>query len=349
MGRVDPLDLVGAPDWIPRFGRWRGATRSRFFETEVAETIRRRRAAVEAGDAPHDLLTLLIKASDPETGLGVPDEQVAAHVVTFIVAGHETTSNALGWTLYLLAKHPDIREKVEAEAQEAHKHPAAEWPERLVWTRAAVEEAMRLYPPASTLSRQALADDRIGDVAIPKGALVIISPYIVHRHKRLWADPDHFRPSGSCQARGGDRPVPVPAFRSGSARLHRPALRHAESRGHPRGDRAEGPARLAGAAGRPPAGADHAAAGPGPFDDPGRTAHRSVSLSSIRGCGGKRRRPRPAPAAGTRRSPPPEAASRGCLANEIADHGDGAGQPKAPSSMGTGRMRWAGGRYGRRP
>jgi cytochrome P450 len=194
MGRVEPLDLMGAPDWIPRLNRWKGRDAIRFFETEVAATIRQRREAVQRGDAPHDLLTLLIKASDPETGLGIPDEQVAAHVITFIVAGHETTSNALGWTLFLLAKHPDIREKVEAEAREAERHPTAEWPDRLVWTRAAIEEAMRLYPPASTLSRQALEADRIGDAQVPKGALVIVSPYIVHRHKKLWRDPDYFRP-----------------------------------------------------------------------------------------------------------------------------------------------------------
>ncbi|MGL4240328.1 MAG: cytochrome P450 [Beijerinckiaceae bacterium] len=194
MGRVDPLDLMGAPDWIPRFTRLRGRDAVKFFETEVAATIAKRRAEAAAGNAPHDLLTLLIQASDPETGLGIPDEEVASHVITFIVAGHETTSNALSWTLYLLAKHPDVREKVEAEARDAERHPVAEWPDRLVWTRAVIEEAMRLYPPASTLSRKALAADRIGDAAVPEGALVIVSPYLVHRHKRLWKDADYFCP-----------------------------------------------------------------------------------------------------------------------------------------------------------
>ncbi len=194
MGRVDPFDLMGAPDWVPRLTRLRGRDSVAFFEREVGATIARRRAEVEAGTAPHDLLTLLIAASDPETGLGIADAEVASHVITFIVAGHETTSNALAWTLYLLAKHPGARAQVEAEAADADRHPLADWPEKLPWTRAVIEEAMRLYPPASTLSRQALAEDRIGDVTIPKGALVIVSPYIIHRHRRLWTQPDYFMP-----------------------------------------------------------------------------------------------------------------------------------------------------------
>jgi cytochrome P450 len=194
MGRVDPFDIIGAPDWLPRLTRLRGRDAVQFFEREVGATIAKRRAEVAAGCAPHDLLTLLIQASDPETGLGISDEEVASHVITFIVAGHETTSNALSWTLFLLAKHPDVREKVEQEAADAERFPLAEWPEKLIWTRAVIEEAMRLYPPASTLSRKALTTDRIGGLTIPENALVIISPYIVHRHRKLWDAPDYFRP-----------------------------------------------------------------------------------------------------------------------------------------------------------
>lgn len=194
MGRLDPLDIIGAPDWLPRVTRIRGRDSVRFFEREVNATIAKRRAEVAAGTAPHDLLTLLIQAADPETGLGISDAEVASHVITFIVAGHETTSNALSWTLYLLAKHPEVRERVEAEAREAARHPVADWPEKLPWTRAVIEESMRLYPPASTLSRQAVAEDRVGDAVVPKGALVIVSPYIIHRHRKLWDAPEYFMP-----------------------------------------------------------------------------------------------------------------------------------------------------------
>jgi cytochrome P450 len=194
VGRLDPLDLLGAPEWIPRIGRIMGRDAIGFFETEVADIIGRRREVLAAGGAPQDLLTSLLQASDPETGLGISDKEVASHIITFIVAGHETTSNALAWTLYLLAKHPEVRARVEAEAAAADDARIADWPETLMWTRAAIEEAMRLYPPAATLSRQALAADRIGQVDVPKGALVIISPYLIHRHKTLWSEPDYFRP-----------------------------------------------------------------------------------------------------------------------------------------------------------
>ncbi len=111
-----------------------------------------------------------------------------------MTAGHETTANALGWTLFLLAKHPEARARAEVEAAGAEAYPLAEWPERLPFVRAVIEEAMRLYPPAATLTRRAEAADRIGDLAIPRGALVVISPYVVHRHRRLWTEPDLFRP-----------------------------------------------------------------------------------------------------------------------------------------------------------
>lgn len=194
VGRLDPLDALGAPDWIPRLGKIQGRPAIRFFEEEVERIIRRRGAEIGAGEAPHDLLTLLMKASDPDTGIGLTEAEVAANIVTFIGAGHETTANTLAWTLFLLAKHPEVRAQVEAEAASRHAHPLVDWPERLPWTRAVIEEAMRLYPPAATLTRTALKSDRISTVRIAKGTLVVISPYVLHRHKRLWSDPDRFRP-----------------------------------------------------------------------------------------------------------------------------------------------------------
>ena len=193
-GRLDPLDALGAPNWIPRLSWFTRRGAVDFFEAEVARIIARRKQEIAAGTAPPDLLTELVAAADPETGIGLGDEEVGANIVTFITAGHETTSNALGWTLFLLAKHPEHRARVEAEARSAEAHPLAEWPERLPFIRAVLEEAMRLYPPAATLTRRAEAPDRIGDLVIPKGALVVISPYVVHRHRRLWSEPELFRP-----------------------------------------------------------------------------------------------------------------------------------------------------------
>jgi cytochrome P450 len=194
VGRLDPLDAIGAPDWIPRLSWFTGRRSISFFEEEVTRIVNRRKGEIETGAAPHDLLTLLIQAADPETGIGLTDEEVAANIITFIAAGHETTANALGWALFLLAKHPEMRERAEAEAVTAERQPLAEWPDRLPFIRAVIEESMRLYPPAATLTRTAVAADVIGDLAIPKGALVVVSPYVVHRHKRLWTNPDLFQP-----------------------------------------------------------------------------------------------------------------------------------------------------------
>ncbi len=193
-GRLDPLDALGMPDWIPRLSWFTRRQAVSFFEEEVARIIARRKEEIVAGTAPHDLLTLLINAADPETGIGLTDEEVGANIVTFVTAGHETTANALGWTLFLLAKHPEARARAEAEAATAGTYPLAEWPDKLPFVRAVIEEAMRLYPPAATLTRRAEGADRIGDLAIPRGALVVISPYVIHRHRKLWTDPDLFRP-----------------------------------------------------------------------------------------------------------------------------------------------------------
>jgi cytochrome P450 len=197
LGTVDPLDLFGLPDWLPRIGRLRARPALRFFEEVVGELIDTRRALLDGGEAaPDDLLTLLLRAADPESGRGLTDVEVRANIVTFIGAGHETTANALTWSLYLLSQAGDARERVEAEADEvAGGGPLA--PEalpRLVFTKAVVEEAMRLYPPVPYMSRAALDDDRIGTLKIPKGSIVSIAPWVLHRHRRLWDDPDAFVP-----------------------------------------------------------------------------------------------------------------------------------------------------------
>lgn len=195
LGRISPLDILKAPDWIPRIGKILAQPAIRFFEGEVKKIVGTRRALIASGKpAPHDLLTLLLEAADPETGQGLTEAEVGANIVTFMGAGHETTANALQWTLFLLSKHPAILAQVEAEADGADEFPLNDWVERLPMTRAVIEEAMRLYPPAAMLTRQALGDDEVLGVHIPKGSAIIIAPYIVHRHRMLWSDPELFRP-----------------------------------------------------------------------------------------------------------------------------------------------------------
>ncbi|MGO4524380.1 cytochrome P450 [Microvirga sp. 2MCAF35] len=197
IGRVDPLDIFGFPDWVPRIGRLRARPAIRFFEETVNELIAARKELLDRGQpAPRDLLTLLLEAADPETGKGLSEIDVRTNIVTFIGAGHETTANALSWSLYLLSQDEQARAHVEREVDEVLGDGPLEphHLEKLVYTRAVIDEAIRLYPPAPYMSRAAIDDDRIGDLEIPAGSMVAIVPYLLHRHRRLWDEPDAFRP-----------------------------------------------------------------------------------------------------------------------------------------------------------
>jgi cytochrome P450 len=195
-GRLDPLDLIGAPAFLPRLGRRRGRPALAFFNEAVDAIIARRRALLDRGaEAPRDLLTLLLAARDPDTGVGLPDASIRANVVTFIMAGHETTANGLTWTLYLLSQSREWRGRAEAEAERVFDPRRVASFEQCEVLRAVFEEALRLYPPAAMLARQAIADDEILGSRIPAGTVVAISPYVLHRRRGLWDNPDVFDPS----------------------------------------------------------------------------------------------------------------------------------------------------------
>jgi len=209
VGPIDPLDVLRMPDFLPRIGRLRARPAIRFFEEVVGELVTRRRALIESGaDVPRDLLTLLLEARDPETGEPLDEISVQANIVTFIGAGHETTANALTWSLYLLARAPEwaqaIRKEADAVLGDAPATPAAL--DKLMHTRAVLEEAMRLYPPVPFMSREAMAPDRIAGIRVPKGTLVTIAPWVLHRHKTLWHAPDVFDPSRFLPERRADIP-----------------------------------------------------------------------------------------------------------------------------------------------
>ncbi|HEX8471206.1 MAG TPA: cytochrome P450, partial [Brevundimonas sp.] len=182
-GRIDPLDVINAPGWIPRLGRTASYRSAKFFEQRVGALVARRRARIEAGDdTPDDLLTALLTARDEgEDGKGLDDREVAANILTFILAGHETTARTLGWTLHLISRSPETATRLKTEA-DAFDVTDPKWAEGLPWMRAVIEEAMRLFPPAPTLARRALGPDIIGGQAISTGAAVVISPWLLHRH-----------------------------------------------------------------------------------------------------------------------------------------------------------------------
>ena len=197
MGRVDPFDLLGLPDWLPRFTRLRGQQSLGFFRELVSNTIALRKARMDKGeDVPSDFLTLLLRAEGPD---GLSRSEIEDNIITFIGAGHETTARALGWTLYLLAKAPRERERIETEidgffARGGRDLPPQDWLASLPFTRAAFEEAMRLYPPAPSINREAATDDTYDNLKIPKGATVLVMPWVIHRHRLYWDQPDAFMP-----------------------------------------------------------------------------------------------------------------------------------------------------------
>jgi cytochrome P450 len=196
IGRIDPLDILGVPDFVPRLGQFGARRALRLFRHAVDVIIATRRARLAEGSAqPRDILTLLIEAKDPETGRSLSEEGIRSNIITLIVAGHETTASAVIWSLVLLAQSPQWRQRVAAEIAREDNGSAEDLPDRLVETRAVLEEALRLYPPLPAISRVALEADVLSGVPIRKGTLIVIAPYVVHRHRRVWDDPDAFDPS----------------------------------------------------------------------------------------------------------------------------------------------------------
>ena len=191
--RISPLDALKAPDWIPRLGRVAAGGDARFFKERVDALVARRRVRLEQGEAPDDLLTALLSARDEEgDGSGLSDHEVASNILTFILAGHETTARTLGWTLHLISRDKRVADILRAEA-DAWDRGAASL-RNLIWHRAVIEEAMRLFPPAPAMIRQAVADDEIGGHEVKAGQSILIAPWVIHRHEKLWDEPDAFRP-----------------------------------------------------------------------------------------------------------------------------------------------------------
>ena len=164
-------------------------------EGPARRLIAARRAGAESARPSGDLLDVLLRAR-AQDGEPLTDGEICDEVATFMLAGHETTANALTWSLALLSAYPAARERLEEElaAVLADRDPAAADVARLPWATAVVSEALRLYPPAWTIERDALADDDVAGTPVPAGSMVAISPYLVHRHPGFWPDPAGFDP-----------------------------------------------------------------------------------------------------------------------------------------------------------
>jgi len=202
LGEFSLLDLL----WMiptPRKRRFRAAVLA--LDQVVGKIIDERRLSTHRNQ---DLLSMLLEAVDEETDKGMTPRQVRDEVLTLLLAGHETTANALTWTWYLLAQNPEAADKLEREVREVlgDRAPDALDLPNLPYTRMVVEESMRLYPPAWAISRNAIADDEIGGYRIPRKTSVIICSFITHRHPAFWEAPERFDPERFSPARSEGRP-----------------------------------------------------------------------------------------------------------------------------------------------
>lgn len=198
---IEALDVVVAraqvpvqpPDWLPTRPTRRLRAALVQLDDAVASMVASRQRAGSA-DEPSTLLDLLVEAAaaDPP----IPASEVRDELVAFLVAGHETTASALTWALWLLAGDAEVQGEVTQELDEVLGERALTYADldRLPWTRAVFDEAMRLYPPVWLVSRHAKEDDVLAGREIPAGSLIIMTPYIAQRDPQLWEAPTEFRP-----------------------------------------------------------------------------------------------------------------------------------------------------------
>jgi cytochrome P450 len=173
----------------PRNLRFRRAVRD-------IDAVARRMIAARRKEPGADLLSRLLAASDEETGQGMSEGQLRDEVMTLFLAGHETTANLLSWTFHYLSLHPEVARELSAEAARVlgGRAPGFEDLRALEYTRAVLEETLRISPPVWWISRTPLEDDVVAGYAVPKGELVVISPYALHRNPAFWENPEGFDP-----------------------------------------------------------------------------------------------------------------------------------------------------------
>ncbi len=185
-------DIQLIPHWVPTPARFRRQRALRDLDAIVYRLIAEWR---ESGDDRGDLLSMLLLARDDD-GEGMTDKQVRDEAVTIMLAGHETTANAMNWTWVLLAQNPDVEAKLHDELDRVlgDRPPTLENLKRLPYTDMVVKESMRLYPPAYGFSRWAIEDTQIGNYDVPKGSVVGVSTYATHHDPRWWDAPERFLP-----------------------------------------------------------------------------------------------------------------------------------------------------------
>ncbi|THF89335.1 MAG: cytochrome P450 [Sulfitobacter sp. SK025] len=209
-GKISLFDILGFPDWVPRPGRIMSGKALREMKQVADRAIDDRSRRGNTGTP--DLLDLLLQGEDPKTKRRMNTAELRDNLLTFIVAGHETTALTLAWSLYLMGFDQTTQEKARTEAQSVLQGRAATGSDvdNLPYIRQIIEEALRLYPPAGIISRSARRPDTLGGREIRTGDTVMIPIYALGRNKLLWDDPDAFRPERFDDRKNIDRYAYLP-------------------------------------------------------------------------------------------------------------------------------------------
>lgn len=209
-GKISLFDILGFPDWVPRPGRIKSGSALKEMKSLADAAIVDR--AQRGHDGVPDLLDLLLEGEDPETRRKMSTAELRDNLLTFIVAGHETTALTLAWAMYLVGFDQDVQDRARAEAQAVLGGRACtgEDVEKLPYIRMIIDEALRLYPAAGIISRTAQKKDTLGGREILPGDTVMIPIYALGRNELLWDDPDAFRPERFADRKAIDRYAYLP-------------------------------------------------------------------------------------------------------------------------------------------
>ncbi|AAV95176.1 cytochrome P450 [Ruegeria pomeroyi] len=197
--RAQPLlnlaAFVPVPQWVPRFHSRETRRNAAVIRGLIRQLTDTRMGEIRAGTAPDDLATKIMTTTDPQTGDRFDTDEMVDQVAIFFLAGHETSASALAWTLYLMALYPDWQEKLAEEARTLDSGTDFSVMSKLRLSRDVFREALRLYPPVPMMVRETTCPERFRDRDVPKGAQIVLSPWHLHRHERLWERPDDFDPA----------------------------------------------------------------------------------------------------------------------------------------------------------
>ncbi|MGR3248469.1 cytochrome P450 [Pseudooceanicola nanhaiensis] len=192
---VNLAAFVPLPRWMPRFFRRETKLAARRIRDLITRLTAERAAEIAAGSAPDDLATKIMTTPDPVTGETFATAEMVDQVAIFFLAGHETSASALAWSLYLMALYPDWQARVAEEAMALEEEAGFAVMSRLRISRDVFRETLRLYPPVPMMVREAACPERFRDRAVARGSQVVLSPWHLHRHERIWERPDAFDPA----------------------------------------------------------------------------------------------------------------------------------------------------------